>query len=63
MNDRPIKAHLNEEMRSHMEFVLRRYRTELRELANRARGVNSTNIAAEHALTERCLQEILEAET
>jgi hypothetical protein len=59
MNDRPIKMHLDEEMRAHIEFVIQRYRTEVREflsLATRNHKL-ATNLEEELYRTDQCLKE------
>ena len=64
-DDRPIKAHLDEEMRGHIEFALRRYLAECEEWKRRASRDRrfKCNIDAEVELTRKCIDEINQAGT
>jgi len=65
INNRPIKAHLNEEMREHLEFMTRRYLAELvtRVQAKPGRpGVNAL-LDKEIDITRKCLKELEQAGT
>lgn len=57
-DDRPIKAHLDEEMRKHMQFVLYRHLMDLGVL-----HAKYGKYRDEIKLTEKCYKEILEAGT
>ena len=62
--DRPIKAHLNEEMRSHIEFCLCRYRNELENwIARKHQTGNVTDFLKELRLTLDCIEEMQQAGT
>lgn len=61
-DDRPIKAHLDEEMRAEIEFALRRYQHELAAYNVRAKGERKELIDA-LVLVTKCLKEIMEAGT
>lgn len=61
-DDRPIKAHLDEEMRAHIEFVLNRNINELEAMMARMQHSKSALID-EHRLARKCLKEIQEAGT
>lgn len=63
MNDRPIKAHLDEEMRAEIAFCLRRVRAEFQEMKVRAKPGRSDIIQGEIDHIEKCLKEIMEAGT
>ena len=64
-DDRPIKAHLDEEMRSHMEFCVRRHVFELETWIDRKRraGQPTEDLEKSLALTNKCLRELNEAGT
>ena len=65
--DRPIKIHCNEEMRAHIEFVLRRYKADCEHEANermkRTRPHAFRALEREIATTETCIKEVNEAGT
>lgn len=58
-----IVAHLDEEMREHLEFVLRRYSFELQRWLSYGSVTNKTNLEQQVELTAKCLKEIMEAGT
>ncbi len=59
--DRPIKVHCNEEMRAHLEFVLRRHDSEIRDFMRR--GKNVAQWEAELTINRKCILEVSEAGT
>lgn len=63
MDDRPIKMHLDEEMREHVEFALRRHLVEFEEWKRMKALVNQPTEGWEKeiALTKKCLKEAQEA--
>jgi hypothetical protein len=58
-----MKIHVNEPMRSHLEFVLRRYSSELGDWLRRPNLANRTAYVEEQALNDRCLREVMQAGT
>lgn len=64
MEDRPIKVHCTEEMREHLEFVMRRYMNErIQELRHRAIASHRPQIEQDIELTRKCLEELEQAGT
>jgi hypothetical protein len=64
-DDRPIKMHCDEEMRSQIEFCVRRYRWEVERWIERKRtaGQPIGDLQRELELTDKCLKEAQEAGT
>ena len=64
-DDRPIKMHCDEEMRSQIAFCLRRYRHDVEMWVSRKRqaGQPTTDLEKELELTAKCLKEADEAGT
>jgi len=57
-----IRIHVDEEMREHIAFCLRRYRFELEQWNVRKKGADN-DIIRELVLTSKCLKEVEEAGT
>lgn len=62
-DDRPIKMHLNEEMREYIAFVLRRYRNDRLRIIEQTRPEYRIALSREIDLTNMCLKEADEAGT